>query len=588
MRPIVRLLIALAALLALAGCQSPGSVLTPVATRAQSPASSTPPSAGAAWQVWPAAVDPLAVYALATDGDVLWAGTSFGVWRVDLATGAFTRYEDIGMTFHLLPAEGGRAWAIGRHGVYYFDGRAWSKPEFSSSRDSLYLRSVSVLGTDLAGDLWLQSGYSRSVRWLRFPGHVPPASGPWQEVERRDPPSFDVTDCSFWQSFTAYGNTYRSTDECLALKQARQAVERVTQAFGLIAIDADGSTWWGGGQTLGHWVNGSLTTLELPVVQVYALAADPTAGVWIGSEQGLAHFDGASLRWMPLGLSEYTLRGSPYGMTIDAQGKVWVATSSGLLTLAPNDERWQPVTDTGVPGPQASLQVLMIAAAPDGGVWATHGYDLWRFGGETVVPPVAAQFDGGCTTLSQLAVDPVGDVWAAAPGCGVILQYSVSTGEWIQHRRGSWNTAVTVGADGKVYVSGSDGIYVHTTASEWKQVVPANSESDAAFAVDRSGGVWVVWLTTGELWYYLDGHGQLSGRRTKPYALTQLHVDAQSRLWITDGETLSRYDGRDWRDMALPRFGSIVQRMLEAPDGRIWLAGDEGVAVYDPAREAQP
>jgi hypothetical protein len=63
--------------------------------------------------------------------------------------------------------------------------------------------------------------------------------------------------------------------------------------------------------------------------------------------------------------------------------------------------------------------------------------------------------------------------------------------------------------------------------------------------------------------------------------ITTLHVDQSDRLWAANlyGE-LAVYDGQQWRMIATPGIGT-VNRIADAPNGRQWFAGPQGVAVYD-------
>ena len=60
-----------------------------------------------------------------------------------------------------------------------------------------------------------------------------------------------------------------------------------------------------------------------------------------------------------------------------------------------------------------------------------------------------------------------------------------------------------------------------------------------------------------------------------------LTVDSRNRLWAAAGDTLQMYDGKAWRSISTPV--KTIDELRAGPDGRIWVVGYNGLAVYDPA-----
>ena len=65
-----------------------------------------------------------------------------------------------------------------------------------------------------------------------------------------------------------------------------------------------------------------------------------------------------------------------------------------------------------------------------------------------------------------------------------------------------------------------------------------------------------------------------------------MFVDQQNQLWVSTSSGLLRFDGHDWQTISAPI--SSVHPMATGPDGRVWFASQQGVAVYDPAQDEQP
>ena len=566
---------------------SPLAVTAPASASAPSP-SESPTAPAAAWRFWLAASQPLAVYALAMERGTLWAGTSFGIWRIDPSTGAYIADQTQGQTQQLLPVDDG-VWAVGRDSLYYFDGQTWIKTGFDFGPLS-FVGASYTLGMDPAGDMWLSYYAYRSFVVASYPGHVARAGVPWTNSRAPNASqSGDARECGYWQAVASGGYVYRSEAECQTLRSARQAISAIAPDYALLAIDADGSVWWTSwatGSTLGHLLpDGSSTTQDLSAGRVYALAAEPTHGVWIATEQGLAFSDGASVRRVSLGLDAYTLRGTPRNIAVDTQGNAWVITSDGVYRLAANEARWRPVTDFGLQGDSKALPLGTIAAAREGGMWATHGWDVWRFGGASSTTPVTAPLGENCS-LVHLAVDAAGNVWSLAQSCG-IYQFNPVSGEWAQHFPGSFMSELTFGADGSVFALGPEGLWAKAPGAGgvvpgWELIAANSPDLYGTIAADGDGGVWFSSNGTGELRRYHDGQVTSHGLRFRPYGTNRMHVDGQARLWIADVNDLAVYDGRDWQRIPMPNIGPAVE-LIGDDSGRIWIGGIDGVAVYDPA-----
>lgn len=582
--------------------------VTPFVSPLPAAAEQCAPRRDAVWRTWRTASSPLAVYALLMHGDSLWVGTSFGVWRVNPATGQYESNEEMGQVRFFLPVGNGQLWVVAARGLYFFDGYSWQR--FPSPSD-LNAFSVYQAAVNRDEELWVWRSVGRFGAPLFLPDHLPSAQLTWQSKDL-DWSQWDLTNCQHWQIAATYDYVYRSPAECEALNVARLAVRSLTDKYATpkLAIDADRSVWWALQKKLGHLAGGRSTTQELPVSWITALAPDPVHGVWIGTDQGLAYSDGDDLRWVSLGLDVCAFVGMPRDLTVDAQQVTWVAADNQVYTLAPHGLTWMPFTDLLRGEKSAAGPVVALTAAPIEGVWATHGYDLWQFGGAQSFKPLQAP--GGCF-IERLVLDSVGNIWVAANPCGV-LQFIPSErgGRWIEHSRlGASNLVRAVAASGnKIFALTSDGLFEHTRAMtytfpagpfaspiplpEWHLVVPMTSLitdtgrhvwPDLALAADRQNNVWIAWRQTGQLWRYRAGELTSLGQPFDPGGVG-LYVDRQDRLWASVNDMLAVYDGQRWRHIPAP-VGAI-RKLVDGPDGRLWVLGDGGIAVYNPAADPRP
>ncbi len=106
----------------------------------------------------------------------------------------------------------------------------------------------------------------------------------------------------------------------------------------------------------------------LPQNTVFALAEDREGYVWVGTQEGLARYDGRRFERVPLGASgTWVLR-----LWVDAKSGLWVGTDEAGLWLIDGDSR--AITDHGRALP--SIEALVPAA--DGRVWVGTPNGVYR------------------------------------------------------------------------------------------------------------------------------------------------------------------------------------------------------------------
>lgn len=342
-------------------------------------------------------------------------------------------------------------------------------------------------------------------------------------------------------------------------------------------------------------------------MRINALAPDPEHGVWLGTDRGLLYSDGETIQEVPLAQDQPTLHAGPRNIAIDTQGNAWIVTAQGVQQLPAQGSRWQDVTDFGL-GPGINEWPLgTLAAAREGGIWATHGGDLWRFGGSTLTPLTGTvPLDPYCR-LIHLTVDQDGNIWSPLGVCGVAV-FTPQTGQWVLHPSNHYNNPLDYsGTVWELFIDGAGVVYARgdshqlhrfvslpsssgTLSQTWQPV--AQPDWQLVLGADTQGGQWTIDCRTGEVWR--ERAGTITAFDKVFTALPdsdcnyayRWYFDSHSWLWVYDGVNLFRYAGKAWRTMHQPEVGFIAD-MTTGPDGRVWIVGDRGIAVYDPAADKQ-
>jgi ligand-binding sensor domain-containing protein len=535
------------------------------------------------WRTWSVVSAPSAIFALQTMGNDLWAGTWRGVVRFTPRTGNHVLYGEMGGTPTLLTWGDGHLWASAAYGLFYFDGKQWINARPWS--DQPIYNGPPKLGVDRNGDLWAQQYLGhRSYCYadLRFPGHTPPLAAPSGFGCYQSPANWGPTiDCQQWQAMTTGGYTHRSPSECEALNRARQAVDKITHESVMLAMDADQSIWWANQVELVHLVSGKMTKLALPPYSLHALAPDPVHGVWVATDKGLGYSDGKTMRWAALGIDACTFPDFPDDMAVDAQDTVWIISRAALWAMSPHETSWRTVVEFDLTSKEADASRRAVVAAPDGGIWATQGCHLWRFDGVSIAGKV--RLPESLCSAGYLVVDPSGNVWVGS--WERLARFTPASGEWREYAWPDQGSVLNVAdSGGTLYVLGRRGLYSADVADarEWRLLasLPANV-SQYSLAADQQGRMWIGSRELGELWrYQADG---LIGfdQQFDVGKLRQLYADRAGRLWASLDDELAIRDGKTWQRIATPV--GVIRKITGGPDGRIWVWGSQGIAVYDPA-----
>ena len=232
------------------------------------------------------------------------------------------------------------------------------------------------------------------------------------------------------------------------------------------------------------------TDAGLPQSTGLALAFTRDGFLWVGTEEGVARFDGTAFvvhdRRNTPGLPHNVV----YALLGSADGSLWIGTAAGLARIVERSARPYGARD-GVP----ERAVRCLLADRSGAVWAgTSGGGLVRIAGEEIT--VLTTRNGlPSDEVSSLLEDPDGTLWIATSR-GLARRAPDGTLETVaipgapsERLRG-----LSRGADGALWV-GSDAGAVRWKDGSARPIRAADglaSEKVHTLATDRDGNVWAA------------------------------------------------------------------------------------------------
>jgi ligand-binding sensor domain-containing protein/signal transduction histidine kinase/ActR/RegA family two-component response regulator len=343
----------------------------------------------------------------------------------------------------------------------------------------------------------------------------------------------------------------------------------------------------------------------LPNAVVTAIAEDGDGFLWIGTQGGLARWDGYHFHaYVPDPKDPGSLPDNwILALRADRQGRLWVGTQSG--GLARYDREHDRFIRFSVDSTDLSKAMIRdIVDDASGGLWIATSDGLDRFDQNTGAFNHFRHDDQDPDSLpgdrvTALLQDRLGTMW-------------IGTTKGLVRRDDSVNRFVTVhlpgydvasivklceSSDGRLWIGTKKGAYVLDPQSGVLQAVQPSDSAGASLSTDDvraivETGQGEVWLGTVEDGIYAVDMTTLHVRRLQhdPKLATSLaddniwalYKDRAGLLWVGTNFGLGRQDPTQSAVLTLFDVGNVGS-ILPTPNGLVWFGiGNNGVDVIDP------
>jgi signal transduction histidine kinase/streptogramin lyase len=319
----------------------------------------------------------------------------------------------------------------------------------------------------------------------------------------------------------------------------------------------------------------------LPENAVRALAQTRDGYLWIGSDDGVARFDG--VRFVSFGLREGWRSGPVQTLFEDSHGALWIGTAASGLT------RWQDgqFTTFTVRDGLPSDSVTALSEDGEGRLWVgtQAGLALWQ-DGRLATPGAAEQFKG--KPIPVLFKNRQGVLWLGAADTGI---FRLQDGKFVAVTDASVEGllrnphCLLEDKAGRLWVGAGDDFVLCRDGGQWRRYrIPRHLARPyvSALAEEPDGTVWAGSVSEGLFQFEA---GKLAAINASSglldNAVESLLVDREGNLWVGTGAGLNRL-----RRSNLLVFGQNeglgygpVQGLAEVAPGVIW-AGKPDDGLY--------
>jgi signal transduction histidine kinase/ligand-binding sensor domain-containing protein/DNA-binding response OmpR family regulator len=356
--------------------------------------------------------------------------------------------------------------------------------------------------------------------------------------------------------------------------------QSTVQAF---ARTPDGYLWMGTQEGLARFDGARFTVFEpgnenaIPNKNITALHIDKTGKLWIGTRAGLAVFEHGRFARGPKDgeIAHAFIR----AIAESRDGHLWIGTESGVIEIAGDKVRSFDVSDGLIGG-----RVRALEPTADGALWVGTQSGLQRFDGRRF-ETVALREPQTAEPVMSLLQDADGTLWVGT-GAGALYRSRDQGFELIaaSGRFGSAIRTLLRDRDGNLWFAPRGGGLVRWRDGEFSRLSTGMfAGSDLrALLEDNEGSLWIGSYGHGLLRLHNGKFATAGEPEGLSGDLTWTVVPRRAGgVWVGSDGGLSSYDAGQFRRIDGPRGRPMarVRSVIEDSGGRVWV-GTEGAGMY--------
>ena len=348
---------------------------------------------------------------------------------------------------------------------------------------------------------------------------------------------------SLWgavQPFPAVGRNQDGNLEIFAVDRTNHTtIEHKRQ----ISANLDWLDWFSMDQPVFPYATRTWQTEDgLPHNVIQAVTQTPDGYIWVGTQKGLARFDGLHFTAYDSKNTPAMVNASIQSLYVDHAGVLWAGTGAGLLRLR-----------DGVFSREAGLRSLdgepvnVISESRDNSLWigTTNGLNRYQGGKLAHYTRAAGLLSEDIRTVFE---DAQSNVW-------------IGTAAGLNRLSGT-NLAAFSGSNGL-----PDG-------------------SIRGITQDKRWRIWIgsdngmIWYNTGHFYAYGQNYGLSDG------FVSAVHEDTEGNLWVGTHSGLNRFrEGRFFNELKSDGTPyDKVNAIFEDREGNLWVGSNEGLIRLTPRR----
>jgi ligand-binding sensor domain-containing protein/signal transduction histidine kinase len=322
----------------------------------------------------------------------------------------------------------------------------------------------------------------------------------------------------------------------------------------------------------------------LPQSPVRALVQTHDGYLWIGSDDGLARFDG--LRFVAFGAPEGMKCGPVSTLLEDGRGALWIGSTDSGLSCWQNNQFTTFTTRDGLP----ANSITGLAEDSAGRLWVgtDAGLMLWQ-NGKSLPLNTAETFKG--QRVTALLKDRQGRIWVAVKGLGVFQfvndQFVPLIGDFTEELLKD-SHCLLMDRIGRIWIgAGEDSVLCHDGDRWHRYRIPRNQAKShvSTLAEELDGTVWAG-SAGGGLLQFKDGKpvAIAAGSGLAGNLIETLLTDREGRLWVGTDAGLNRLRRKILFALGQSEglgFGA-AQGLAEVSPGVVWVGKpNDGLYRWD-------